>query len=91
MKMSPHPPPLQPCFPPYFILPTRPGPCSRGTGDLGLQGEQGVKQRPGLSDLAGNVSIEVLAKHLRVLCGWQHADIFSVGGLGTISGYVIRG
>ncbi|TNN76760.1 hypothetical protein EYF80_013009 [Liparis tanakae] len=58
-------------------------------GDLRLQGEQGVEQRPGVGDLARNVCITVLAKHLRVLCGRQHADIMSVGGLGAVMGDVI--
>lgn len=65
-------------IPPHLILSTGPSPLSSGTGDPGLQGEQGVKQRPGLSDLAGNVGIRVLAKHLGVLCGRQHADILLV-------------
>jgi len=68
--------PVYDLLPPHLIFST--GPSSRGAGDLGLQGEQGVKQRPGLSDLTGNVSIRVLAEHLRVLCGRQHADVFLV-------------
>lgn len=54
-------------LPSHLIFSTGPGPGSSGTGDLGLQGEQGVKQRPGLSDLACNVGIRVLAKRLSVL------------------------
>lgn len=55
---------------PHLILSTGPTPSSGGTGDLGLQGEQGVKQHPGFSDLARDVSVEMLAKHLGVL-GWR--------------------
>lgn len=55
---------------PHLIFSTGPTPSSGGTGDLGLQGEQGVKQHPGFSDLARDVSVEMLAKHLRVLGWW---------------------
>lgn len=79
------------CFLSHLIFSTGPGPCSSGTSDLGLQGEQGVKQHPGLSDLASNVGVKVLAEHLRVLCGRQHGDVLLVRGLGAVPRDVVGG
>lgn len=82
------PPPIPPT---HLILSAGPGSCSgsSSTSDLGLQGEQGVKQGPGLSNLGGDVGVGVLAEHLGVLRGWEVADVLLVGGLGPVPGDVV--
>lgn len=81
-------PPCPPPVPWYLILaalPSHPAGCG-----LGLQGEEGLKEGPGLGDLGSHVGIGVLAKGLRGVHARQQANVVLVGSQVAVLGDVVH-